>query len=235
MTPPILRLIFASALVAAGVLCWAAAGAAAQLAVRHERLATLQSGDPIASSRWTLWLERIVTVTLRDGDETRSLPTDVAADYWAGRYDAVGDGDAANAADDVLLLSAANAGFRRAQREAGSRPPSVERLDQVLQAYAAVLKNGGFNRDAAYNFEFVARLRDSVARTKAPAQSRQTPPRASPPSNDDLPSGPTVHGTPGAHPPNIKGEEFEILTPMDYGEREAQPEATPGRPLPRKG
>ena len=50
-----------------------------------------------------------------------------------------------------------------------------------------------------------------------------------------LPAGPTVHGRPGMHPPSTKGEEFEVITPMDYGDREAQPEPTPGVKLPRKG
>jgi hypothetical protein len=36
-------------------------------------------------------------------------------------------------------------------------------------------------------------------------------------------------------PPTTKGEEFEVLTPMDYGDREAQPEPTTGRKLPPKG
>jgi hypothetical protein len=149
--------------------------------------------------------------------------------YWSGDYASVmqsaSDGDASS------LVTAANAAFRRAQREsAGS--PSIERLDEALQAYASALKNGGFNQDAAYNFEYVARLRDAIA--KAPR--RTTPPRiVATPAHDDLPAGPTLHGRPGTHPPNTRGEEFEVITPMDYGEREAQPEPTPGRPLPRKG
>ena len=125
----------------------------------------------------------------------------------------------------------------------GSRPLAVIREAIVEpakdlyylgnEAATVVLKNGGFNRDAAYNFEYVARVRDTLARAKGAATPRQTRAMNSP--NDDLPVGPTVHGAPGIHPPGTKGEEFEIMTPMDYGEREAQPEATPGRPLPRKG
>jgi hypothetical protein len=96
-----------------------------------------------------------------------------------------------------------------------------------------VLKNAGFSKDAAYNYEFVARLRDATARSK-PARQPSSP-RATPAAPDDLPAGPTIHGRPGEHPPDTRGDEFEVLTPMDYGEREAQPEPTPGRPLPRKG
>jgi hypothetical protein len=51
----------------------------------------------------------------------------------------------------------------------------------------------------------------------------------------ELPDGPTIHGRPGTHPQPSRGEEFEILTPMNYGDREAQPEPTPGVKLPKKG
>jgi hypothetical protein len=125
--------------------------------------------------------------------------------------------------------------YRKAQREAAGRTVGIERLDQSLQSYAGVLKNGGYTQDAAYNFEVIARLRDVAARSKAGTPATRNQPTTAARRNDDLPVGPTIHGRPGMHPPNTKGEEFEVLTPMDYGEREAQPEATPGRPLPRKG
>jgi hypothetical protein len=158
------------------------------------------------------------TMTLQESDE-----------YWAGGYDAVIQ--QASADTPRSLLAAANAAFRKAQRDAGGAL-TVERLDQTLQAYTSALKNGGFNRDTAYNYEYLARLRDTVA--KAPKRSPATA-RNAPASADDLPSGGTLHGVPGRHPPTSRGEDFDVITPMDYGEREAQPERTPGRPLPRKG
>jgi hypothetical protein len=152
-----------------------------------------------------------------------------SSEYWSGRYDAVAEQATADRPESLVM--AANAAFRKAQRDAMGGAPA-ERLDQVMQAYASALKNGGFNRDAAFNFEYVARLRDA-ARTprRAPPPSA---PRAPAPA-DDLPAGATLHGRPGMHPPNTRGEDFEVLTPMDYGERETRPDSTPGRPLPRKG
>ena len=88
--------------------------------------------------------------------------------------------------------------------------------------------------DAAYNYEYVVRLRESVARAKgaAAAQIAKAPPVT---PSTDLPVGPTIHGRPGGPPPETKGEEFEILTPMEYGDRESNPEPTTGvKPL-RKG
>jgi hypothetical protein len=150
-----------------------------------------------------------------------------SSEYWSGKYDAVAEQATADRPESLLM--AANAAFRKAQRDAMGGAP-VERLDQVMQAYASALKNGGFHRDAAFNFEYVARLRDA-ARTPR----RAPPPPATPAPADDLPAGATLHGRPGMHPPNTRGEDFEVLTPMDYGERETRPESTPGRPLPRKG
>lgn len=165
--------------------------------------------------------------------ETRRQTLQEASDYWSGRYDTVAA--QASAEEPATLRMAANAAFRKAGRDAGGTPP-VDTLDQVLAAYASALRNGGYHPDAAFNFEYVARLRDGLARaprrgtTAAPPAARSAPTPA-----DDLPTGPTLHGRPGVHPPGTRGEEFEVLTPMDYGEREAQPEPTPGRRLPRKG
>jgi hypothetical protein len=103
------------------------------------------------------------------------------------------------------------------------------------------LKSDRFVADAAYNYEFVARLRESRARSRASAATSSSKPGGEPASKStatrpsDLPLGPTIHGVPGGPPPGTKGEQFEILTPMEFGDREAQPEPTTGvRPL-RKG
>jgi hypothetical protein len=51
----------------------------------------------------------------------------------------------------------------------------------------------------------------------------------------DPPPALSVHGLPGAPPPEVKAEEFETIAPMDFGDREAQPEPTPGTTIKRKG
>ena len=67
--------------------------------------------------------------------------------------------------DAEVLLAAANAAFRSHEREGGAGPAQVQRLDGVLQAYAAVLKAAPKHMDAAYNYEYVSRVRDQVARS----------------------------------------------------------------------
>ena len=156
--------------------------------------------------------------------------------YWLGRYDEVaGDSDSA-AADADILLAAANGAFRSAQRNLASGPAAVQQFDGVLQAYAAALKASPRNLDAAYNYEFVAKLRDQVARAPQGKNAKAAPvPPAAGGMIGDLPLGPTVHGRPGAPPPDAKMEELQMIAPMDYGDRETQPEATPGAKRERKG
>src|SRR6185503_1222061 len=103
--------------------------------------------DPVAP-RWTL--SDIVL------DHPRSLEADgrleqATADYWRAQYASVMEVGRQEIDADVLLI-AANAAFRASQRESGAGQAGVQRLDGVLQAYAAVLKAAPQHADAAYNY-----------------------------------------------------------------------------------
>ena len=165
-------------------------------------------------------------------DEIRRIRAKVA--YWIGGYDAVIE-EGSEEVDPEVLLTAANAAFRASEREAAApQQEQVQRLDGVLQAYAAVLKAAPRHVEAAYNYEYVSRVRDQVA-SRVPGK---TPPAAAAPVRarvGDLPGGNTIHGRPGGPPPEAKAEEFQVIAPMEYGDREAQPEATPGGKIQRKG
>ena len=149
-------------LIVVGGVTWRAAAVADAAAHVHEQIATLHASTVTTTVSIPGWLAPLAT--LLDSD----VPAhDLVAAYWAGDYRSLADPDRSATANqaDTLLMSA-NAALRRAHREAAGRPLTSERLDQVLQAYAAVLKNSGFDRDAAYNYEYVARLRDAAARAK---------------------------------------------------------------------
>ena len=176
--------------------------------------------------------------TLRHADVDRDLDagTTATVSYWLGQYGGI-TADTNNAdADAHLLRTVANAAFRERARDPLAGPAAVQRLDGVLQAYASALKASPRDVEAAYNYEYVARLRDQVARAPQGKPSRPAPAAAAAAAMaGDLPMGPTIHGRPGAPPPEAKMEDLQMLAPMEYGDREAQPEATPGGKRERKG
>ena len=219
MRATILRLTAAVALAAGAWFSWAEADAAERRAGAKERIVTLQYAEV-------------------EGDVDAVTSATVA--YWLGQYDSVvaaTGGEDAAAADAEVLRTAANAAFRDSQRlppGGGNREPgaAVQRLDVVLQAYASALKASPRDLEAAYNYEYVARLRDQVARSQGRVKPRPAPAAV---MAGDLPAGPTIHGKPGMPPPEAKMEDLEMLAPLEYGDREAQPEATPGAKRERKG
>ena len=230
MKTTVIRLLIAVVLAGAAWLSWSESRLAAEVADARQSIATFDYDD---ADSWTP-RAALSDYVARDGrtlsDEIRVAKASVA--YWLGRYDAVAADTNDAAADAEVLLATANAAFRLNQRDPGTGPSAVQRLDGVLQAYAAALKASPRNVEAAYNYEFVARLRDHVARS----QGKMARPAAGGPiMAGDLPAGATIHGGPGAPPPETKMEELQTIAPMEYGDREAQPEPTPGVRRERKG
>lgn len=230
MRATFIRLSIAIALATAAWLSWSEAKLTREVGDAKQQIATLQFGDVPAGLDAGATLSDYLPDQRELSDEVRVATAKVA--YWLGRYDSVA-ADTNNAeADADVLLTAANAAFRQSQRDPGTGPAAVQRLDGVLNAYASALKAAPRHRDAAYNYEYVARVRDQVARTQRRAIKPPSPLIA---TGGDLPAGPTIHGLPGAPPPEAKMEELQMLAPMEYGDREAQPEATPGGKRERKG
>jgi hypothetical protein len=232
MRTVITRMLIAIALATAAWLSWSESRLAARVADAKQDLATLNHDNLDALTPQSALSDYLPGERRRLSDEVRIAKATVA--YWLGRYGAVAADTTDSSADAAVLLAAAHAAFREAQRDTAVGPAAVQRLDGVLQAYAGALKASPKNSEAAYNYEFVARLRDRIARSP---QSRiaKSPAAAGPVMGGDLPAGATIHGGPGAPPPDAKMEELQMIAPMEYGDREAQPEATPGGKRERKG
>ncbi len=228
----IVRALVAVVLFAAAWLSWSEARLAGRVADARQQMATLQFqiDDTLApaASISDYWPGQNGPLA---GDIRRIRAT-VA--YWIGSYDEVMD-DGRQDLDAEVLLAAANAAYRSTERgPSAAQPQQVQRLDGVLQAYAAVLKASPRHADAAYNYEYVSRVRDQVA-ARVAGKTLPTPVTAAGTRAGDLPDGTTIHGRPGGPPPEAKAEEFQVIAPMEYGDREAQPEATPGGKIQRKG
>ncbi len=213
MRTTLIRLVIAIALAIGAWFSWSEAQLAARMGDAAQQIATLRHSEV---------------------DRDLDAGTTATVSYWLGQYGGI-TADTNNAETDAhVLRTVANAAYRESERDPLAGSAAVQRLDGVLQAYASALKASPRDVEAAYNYEYVARLRDQVAR--AP-QGKPVKPAPAPAALmvGDLPMGPTIHGRPGAPPPEAKMEDLQMLAPMEYGDREAQPEATPGGKRERKG
>jgi len=213
-------------------LSWSESKLAARVADAKRDIATFNHDQVDALTPQSTVSDYLPGGRRRLSDEVRVAKATVA--YWLGRYAAVAADTNEGSSDAEILLAAANAAYREAQRDPAVGPAAVQRLDGVLQAYAAAMKASPRHGEAAYNYEYVARVREQVARSPQ-GRIAKSPAAAGPVMGGDLPAGATIHGGPGAPPPDAKMEELQTIAPMEYGDREAQPEATPGAKRERKG
>jgi hypothetical protein len=232
MSTVITRMLIAVVLAIAAWLSWSESKLAARVAGAKQDIATLNHDGLDALTPQRALSDYLPGNERRLSDEIRVAKATVA--YWLGRYGAVVADTDDSKSDAEVLLAAANAAFREAERDPAVGPAAVQRLDGVLQAYASALKASPTSAEAAYNYEYVARIRDQAARSPQ-GRIAKTPAAAGPVMAGDLPAGATIHGGPGAPPPDAKMEEIQTIAPMEYGDREAQPEATPGAKRERKG
>jgi len=214
----------------------------------REQLFTLQH-DAAARQRstmddWVKYARRLPWVGSIDAEMAEQRAT---SQYWLKEYQSLAvhaDGSRSAApVDPQLLMTAAHAAYRGTTLD-GTDPGAGKRLDRILELYGEVLKRDPHAFDAAYNFEFVARTRNALARMRT-AQSRshgrargrqdakthEADPRAPAVSRP----GRTLHGDQGEVPPGLEPQEFKVIVPEPSDERQEQRDAGAGGPRIRKG
>jgi hypothetical protein len=222
----VVRLIAAAALLLAAEAVNRAASIEAALADAQQRLTTLRAGvtttayDEVEQSM--ALAARVPVVGPRLLDDVRTQRA--MASYWTGDYGTLTaprrEADAEAQDPDVLFLTA-NAGFRGLVQRRPDRATIVKGLDDVLRQYGDVLKAAPGHVDAAFNYEYVARLRDAISR------GGQTNTLTDMPEN--------MHGEEGDPPEGTKPPEFNVIVPMRPEERQDQFDAGVGGVPTRKG
>jgi hypothetical protein len=146
--------------------------------------------------------------------------------YWQRQYPAVidlaeRDSDDA-AAGGRLQLVVANAVYRAGRAQASDRQTTLETVDAGIQAYAAVLSQPDRQDDAAYNYEYLTRLRDRILSGR-PISG--TPEGAS--DSNGLPGDVVID--------DVDADKFQTIVPLTTDERKKDSEAGQGTPVKRKG
>ena len=168
------------------------------------------------------WMGEPLHESLHDVQARRA-----ALRYWQHQYGTIvpqqADPVSGVPADNIeLQLVVANAVYRSGQAIAKDRQTTLQALDAGIQAYLGVLKNSSRHEDAAYNYEYLNRLRDDLLK------GRRKPGLPSPEDNP--------HGRVGGQPPeDPEASKLKIYIPLESEEREKAGQAGRGAPVRRKG
>jgi hypothetical protein len=242
------QVLLALVLVAMGGAFWVAGRLEGRVADAHEELALLhytaldaEYGDIDQAMTYVRRVPWVADGLVDDVEEHRA-----ASEYWRARYDALApQRDVTGAVIEqqpAVLAMAANAAYRNGQRESSDRQALLRRLDTAVKSYAELLKKAPDNADAAYNYEYLVRLRETTSKTKPvpPGKQREDPAKLLQQLTGlvmagDLPEGRTVHGDPGSPPPNTDMTQFKMHIPIRPDERQGGSDAGQGKVKIRKG
>jgi hypothetical protein len=200
------HLTLAVVLFAAGAVFWYAGDRQARIASAEYTLVTLRydrATTELESAADSGMIEPLL-IPLGIGGDQRG-----AARYWSGDYEPL-----AQSGDPAHKLLAANATYRAVRAAGGPWQMVVGRMDAIAKQYADVLRTEPHNEDAAYNYEFILRLRSAVGQMRKPL-----------PPADPADTGLTIHGVPGAPPEEGDAKKFRMIVPMMPDERQEAEEA----------
>ena len=107
-----------------------------------------------------------------------------------------------------LQLVVANAAYRIGSGPLEGQGGDDAGAEEAASGYLTVLKNNTWHEEAAFNYEYVVRLRDEVAKGKQPPQ----PPKDQSPRTSE-------NGESGAPSPATTSKGFQIYIPLEQGEK----------------
>ena len=209
------QLVIVILLVVAGAVLWRASEHERRIAAAERDLVTLKYVDAAAAAAQPGG--RLADLMPWSSAKADQKALETTAGYWSGDYDKATE-------DPNAKLLAANAAFRRAREQGGSWQAVVGRLDSVVKQYAEILRDNPNNTEAAYNYEYVVRLRAVLAQRKLPV-----------PAFDNKLNGLTIHGMEGAPPEEAEMKKFKMIVPMRPDERLEAEKAGKGTTKVRKG
>jgi len=209
--------IIAILLVAAGAILWRSSEMERRLAAAERDLVMLRYADAAAGAaqpggRLAALMPGAGTTT------TDAKAVEATAGYWQGNYDAA-------IANPEAKLLAANAAYRKMREAGGSWQAVVGRMDGLVKQYAEILREDPSNAEAAFNYEYIVRLRQVIA-----ARKQQVPP-----FDVAAETGLTLHGFAGAPPEASDMKKFKMIVPMRPDERLEAEKAGKGTTKVRKG
>lgn len=231
--------VLAVVLAVAGAGFWTMGKSEQRLADAHKELVMLQYADASSESDAVVadppLVHRVGGLGANEIVDARHVKS--TADYWQASYASLEPkrdaGGSISETDPEVLLLAANASFRASQSET-DRNLTLRKLDSVVKTYAEVLKNAPADADAAYNYEYAIRLRDTLAKAR-PGPLTRTAAKSAEEHDSDLPAGPTLHGHAGGPPAKADMAQFKIVIPKRGEERKDDPQAGKGGVKVRKG
>lgn len=196
---------------ALAALVWTGSRLERRLARAEQQMATLNLGGPAATyaelAGTFAWTESLPWLF----GETRAdiVARQAAIRYWQADYGGLladyGDVASAEVGENLpLQFIIANAAYRAGLAAPADRAQLLSALDGAIGAYRGVLQESPGHRDAAYNYEYLLRLRADVAAGAEPPDRRQS-----------------LHGQEGESPEDVQLEDIKIYVPV---QRDVDPE-----------
>jgi len=202
-----------------GSVCLATSRLERQMARAQETLVTLdyEASDATLETveRYYEYASRLPWVGTGPLNDVRARKA--ALRYWQREYGALVPADRTDPVADVApdnlqqQLIVANALYRSGQARVKDRAATLQMLDAGINAYLTVLTNAERQEDApylekaAYNYEYLVRLRDEMGRRR----------RNLPPPSSDRPLGAEGQAEEGK-----SEDEFKTYVPLEKKERE---------------